>query len=71
MEENDGYRDWRIKESESLEKLVTEKIEFIQNPENCSAAQILKCEINRGYTCGWGMFLITLISGPCNFQFDF
>lgn len=50
---NDGFQKWRENDALKLEQLVQKRIEFLQNPENCSTAKILKCEIN-DFECGWG-----------------
>lgn len=53
MSLNDGYNQWRIQEHSDLTTLVQNRLEHIQNPQDCNAARIAKCQLNN-FNCGWG-----------------
>ncbi|XP_011496269.1 PREDICTED: alpha-(1,6)-fucosyltransferase, partial [Ceratosolen solmsi marchali] len=48
----DGYAKWREKESFEISELVQKRFSYLQNPQNCSSAKKLICNINKG--CGFG-----------------
>lgn len=48
----DGAGDWREKEARDLSRLVQNRISYLQNPQDCSKARKLVCNINKG--CGYG-----------------
>ncbi|XP_073789892.1 alpha-(1,6)-fucosyltransferase isoform X4 [Danio rerio] len=48
----DGAGEWRDKEARDLSILVQNRISFLQNPQDCSKARKLVCNINKG--CGYG-----------------
>ncbi|XP_030628606.1 alpha-(1,6)-fucosyltransferase [Chanos chanos] len=48
----DGAGDWREKEAKDLSNLVQNRISYLQNPQDCSKARKLVCNINKG--CGYG-----------------
>uniref|UniRef100_A0A671Q8T0 Alpha-(1,6)-fucosyltransferase n=1 Tax=Sinocyclocheilus anshuiensis TaxID=1608454 RepID=A0A671Q8T0_9TELE len=48
----DGAGDWREKEAKELSDLVQNRITYLQNPQDCSKARKLVCNINKG--CGYG-----------------
>ncbi|XP_078492262.1 alpha-(1,6)-fucosyltransferase-like [Ciona intestinalis] len=43
---------WRNVEAQQLQDLVQKRIQFIQNPKDCSKAKQLVCNLNKG--CGFG-----------------
>lgn len=47
MQEADGYEYWRQKESIALSELVQKRLQYLQNPEDCSTAQKLVCRLNK------------------------
>lgn len=47
MQTLDGYEDWRQKESEALSGLVQRRLNYLQNPEDCSQARKLVCRLNK------------------------
>lgn len=55
MKENDGYEKWRQDKAQKLSELVQRRIDFLQNPKNCSQAKKLICRIN-DYVCIWIIF---------------
>ena len=52
MSEVDGHKDWRLQEAKDLENLVQKRLKTLQNPEDCSSAKKLLCNLNKG--CGYG-----------------
>lgn len=52
MRASDGYEFWRYKESKDLSDLVQRRLNYLQNPEDCSTARKLVCRLNKG--CGYG-----------------
>jgi len=52
MSEVDGRKDWRLQEAKDLENLVQKRLKTLQNPEDCSSAKKLLCNLNKG--CGYG-----------------
>ncbi|XP_067274322.1 alpha-(1,6)-fucosyltransferase isoform X1 [Pseudorasbora parva] len=52
LSQADGAGDWREKEARDLSSLVQNRISFLQNPQDCSKARKLVCNINKG--CGYG-----------------
>ncbi|XP_051724416.1 alpha-(1,6)-fucosyltransferase [Ctenopharyngodon idella] len=52
LSQADGAGDWREKEAEELSDLVQNRIMYLQNPQDCSKARKLVCNINKG--CGYG-----------------
>uniref|UniRef100_A0A672P418 Alpha-(1,6)-fucosyltransferase n=1 Tax=Sinocyclocheilus grahami TaxID=75366 RepID=A0A672P418_SINGR len=52
LSQADGAGDWREKEARHLSSLVQNRISFLQNPQDCSKARKLVCNINKG--CGYG-----------------
>ncbi|XP_073672812.1 alpha-(1,6)-fucosyltransferase-like [Garra rufa] len=52
LSQADGAGDWREKEARDLSNLVQNRISFLQNPQDCSKARKLVCNINKG--CGYG-----------------
>lgn len=52
MTKNDGYENYRHKESKDLSDLIQKRLHFLQNPPDCSVAKKLVCKINKG--CGYG-----------------
>ncbi|XP_052441865.1 alpha-(1,6)-fucosyltransferase-like [Carassius gibelio] len=52
LSQADGAGDWRQKEARDLSSLVQNRISFLQNPQDCSKARKLVCNINKG--CGYG-----------------
>ncbi|XP_069773480.1 alpha-(1,6)-fucosyltransferase isoform X2 [Narcine bancroftii] len=52
LSQTDGAGDWREKEAKDLTELVQRRITYLQNPKDCSKAQKLVCNINKG--CGYG-----------------
>lgn len=52
---NDGYEKWRQKEAKELEELVQKRLNYIQNPTNCSKAKKINCEVQT-FDCGFGKF---------------
>ena len=49
---SDGFEDWRLQESKSLSALVQARLHHLQNPQDCSTARKLVCNLNKG--CGYG-----------------
>jgi len=43
----DGYDSWRVHESKALSDLVQRRLEYLQNPEDCSKARKLVCRLNK------------------------
>uniref|UniRef100_H2ZNX0 Alpha-(1,6)-fucosyltransferase n=1 Tax=Ciona savignyi TaxID=51511 RepID=H2ZNX0_CIOSA len=43
---------WREKEAKELQQLVQNRINYVQNPKDCSTAKQLVCNLNKG--CGFG-----------------
>ncbi|XP_059354153.1 alpha-(1,6)-fucosyltransferase-like [Carassius carassius] len=52
LSQADGAGDWREKEARDLSNLVHNRISYLQNPQDCSKARKLVCNINKG--CGYG-----------------
>uniref|UniRef100_A0A4W5QND3 GT23 domain-containing protein n=1 Tax=Hucho hucho TaxID=62062 RepID=A0A4W5QND3_9TELE len=52
LSQADGVGDWRVKEARDLSNLVQNRITYLQNPQDCSKARKLVCNINKG--CGYG-----------------
>ncbi|XP_059482746.1 alpha-(1,6)-fucosyltransferase isoform X2 [Neocloeon triangulifer] len=52
LAEEDGFADWRIKESQDLSDLVQKRLHALQNPPDCANARKLVCNLNKG--CGYG-----------------
>uniref|UniRef100_A0A8C1IB34 Alpha-(1,6)-fucosyltransferase n=1 Tax=Cyprinus carpio TaxID=7962 RepID=A0A8C1IB34_CYPCA len=52
LSQADGAGDWREKEAKELSDLVQNRITYLQNPQDCSKARKLLCNINKG--CGYG-----------------
>ena len=50
LAEVDGHAEWRLKESKALSDLVQNRLKALQNPEDCSSAKKLVCNLNKG--CG-------------------
>ena len=48
----DGHAEWRIQEAKELEALVQKRLTTLQNPQDCSSARKLLCNLNKG--CGYG-----------------
>ena len=63
LQEFDGYKSWRKKESTELGDLVQSRIHFLQNPERCSKAPKLFCKFNKlcGLGCQFGHMISCLI----------
>lgn len=43
----DGYERWRHKESAALSDLVQHRLQYLQNPDDCSTARKLVCRLNK------------------------
>ncbi|XP_067011282.2 alpha-(1,6)-fucosyltransferase isoform X2 [Anabrus simplex] len=52
LSEADGYSAWREKEANDLSDLVQRRLQYLQNPPDCSQARKLVCNLNKG--CGYG-----------------
>ncbi|XP_055042645.2 alpha-(1,6)-fucosyltransferase isoform X2 [Misgurnus anguillicaudatus] len=52
LSQADGAGEWREKEAKDLSTLVQNRISYLQNPQDCSKARKLVCNINKG--CGFG-----------------
>ncbi|KAI1897818.1 hypothetical protein AGOR_G00087180 [Albula goreensis] len=52
LSQADGAGDWREKEAKYLTELVQNRLNYLQNPQDCSKARKLVCNINKG--CGYG-----------------
>jgi len=52
MKETDGHDQWRQTEARDLSDLVQARLKHLQNPEDCSSAKKLVCNLNKG--CGYG-----------------
>lgn len=52
LSRNDGYDDWRRNEHLELKKIIKERFEILQNPEDCGKAKIFKCYAYP--EIGWG-----------------
>lgn len=48
----DGDEEWRVAESRQLGDLVRRRLDFLQNPRNCSQARLLSCSVD--VSCGLG-----------------
>ncbi|CAH0387109.1 unnamed protein product [Bemisia tabaci] len=48
----DGYASWRQNEFEELSSLIQRRLDYLQNPSDCSKAKKLVCNLNKG--CGFG-----------------
>lgn len=59
LSEVDGYAAWREKEATDLSDLVQRRVDYLQNPEDCSTARKLVCNLNKG--CGYGCQLHHLV----------
>ena len=49
---SDGFEKWREREAKELSAGVQERLHFLQNPEDCSKARKLVCDLND--ECGFG-----------------
>ena len=49
---SDGFEEWRKMEAKELSAGVQERLHFLQNPEDCSKARKLVCDLND--ECGFG-----------------
>jgi glycoprotein 6-alpha-L-fucosyltransferase len=47
LSEVDGYAAWREKEANDLSDLVQRRLDYLQNPEDCSSARKLVCNLNK------------------------
>jgi glycoprotein 6-alpha-L-fucosyltransferase len=47
LSEADGYAAWREKEASDLGDLVQRRLDYLQNPEDCSTAKKLICNLNK------------------------
>ena len=47
MQTIDGYEQWRHNEAEALSGLVQRRLNYLQNPEDCSTARKLVCRLNK------------------------
>ena len=63
MLEHDGYNTWREKEHFELSNIVQNRIHAAQNPENCSDAKMLLCNLdsNCGFGCQFNRIVLCLI----------
>ena len=52
LAEVDGHAEWRLKEAKALSSLVQNRLTALQNPQECSSARKLVCNLNKG--CGYG-----------------
>ena len=52
MKETDGHDQWRQTEARDLSNLVQARLKHLQNPDDCSTAKKLVCNLNKG--CGYG-----------------
>ncbi|XP_052001997.1 alpha-(1,6)-fucosyltransferase-like [Xyrauchen texanus] len=52
LSQADGAGEWREKEAKDLSDQVQNRIMYLQNPQDCSKARKLVCNINKG--CGYG-----------------
>ena len=52
LKEADGHDQWRRTEAKDLSDLVQARLKYLQNPEDCSSARKLVCNLNKG--CGYG-----------------
>lgn len=52
LQTSDNNEVWRSKESLELSDLVQRRLEYLQNPPDCSTARKLVCNLNKG--CGYG-----------------
>nr|CAD7397037.1 unnamed protein product [Timema cristinae] len=52
LAEVDGFAAWREEEANELSDLVQRRLEYLQNPADCSQARKLTCNLNKG--CGYG-----------------
>jgi len=52
LQAEDGWGDWREREAKELSALVQARLKFLQNPQDCSVARKLVCNLNKG--CGYG-----------------
>nr|CAD7266063.1 unnamed protein product [Timema shepardi] len=52
LAEVDGFAAWREQEANELSDLVQRRLEYLQNPADCSQARKLTCNLNKG--CGYG-----------------
>lgn len=43
----DGYEQWRRDEADNLSELVQRRLNYLQNPEDCSKARKLVCRLNK------------------------
>uniref|UniRef100_A0A646QIG9 Alpha-(1,6)-fucosyltransferase n=1 Tax=Hemiscolopendra marginata TaxID=943146 RepID=A0A646QIG9_9MYRI len=48
----DGLAEWRKAEHEKLSNLIQDRLHKLQNPEDCSKAKKVVCNLNKG--CGYG-----------------
>lgn len=52
---SDGFEEWRRREARELSARVQERLHFLQNPEDCSKARKLVCDLDE--TCGFGCLI--------------
>lgn len=50
--DDDGRREWRLKEAEDLSNLIQRRFHILQNPGDCSTAKKLVCDINKVHSTG-------------------
>lgn len=43
--DDDGRREWRLKEAEELSNLIQRRFHILQNPDNCFTAKKLVCDL--------------------------
>ncbi|ESO93492.1 hypothetical protein LOTGIDRAFT_178508 [Lottia gigantea] len=48
----DGNDEWRLKELQDLGDLVFKRLDYLQNPKDCSTAKKIVCNLHKG--CGYG-----------------
>ena len=52
LAENDGHANWRKNEAAALTSIVQNRLAALQNPQDCSKARKLICNLNKN--CGYG-----------------
>ncbi|EEB15853.1 alpha-(1,6)-fucosyltransferase, putative [Pediculus humanus corporis] len=52
LSKEDGFSSWRKSESASLAAELEKRLKLLQNPEDCTTAKKLICNLNKG--CGFG-----------------
>lgn len=60
LREVDGYEKWRETEAYSLSDLVQRRIRHLQNPQDCSKAKKLVCNLNKVIKKYINCFLLNL-----------